>query len=75
MNGSSENPIKEITKNQEITKNHFSTYSQLKSEQNINRNTRRLQTNQKDFKQNSSSHMKFIYIEMKTENIHTLKLT
>jgi len=45
MNGSSENPIKEITKNQEITKNHFSTYSQLKSEQNINRNTRRLQTN------------------------------
>ncbi len=36
--------------------------SQLKSEQSINRNTRRLQTNQKDFKQNNSSHMTFIYI-------------
>ena len=49
MIGSSENTIKEITK-------------KITVEQIINRNTRRLQPNQKDFKQNNSSHMTFIYM-------------
>ena len=48
MIGSSENTIKEITK-------------KITVEQIINRKTRRLQPNQKDFKQNNSSHMTFIW--------------
>ena len=37
----------------------------------MNRNTRRLQTNQKDFKQMNSSHMTYIYRNENGKETHT----